>query len=132
LGESSGGDHVERLAVVGIVPCHFGPPLIDRDPAGELQLGHRPPQEGGALAHRLDEHTLEIGPPKEYRQRRKAPTASEISETPSFDREHVQEPLGVIDLLAQRARTEESHGPGPFQDGNESLVTVRSHDSLSS
>jgi hypothetical protein len=125
LGKPPGGDDVEGPAMLEVMARSFRPPLIDLDPVGQLQLGDGPTEKGGALAHRFDEHAAEIGAPEEYRQGGKAAAAPQIGEAPSVVRKHLEESLGVVNLLAQRARTEESHVLGPFQDSNEGLVTVR-------
>lgn len=125
--EPSGNDEVELRSIDLLPGQDLGSTNSNRRSVGDSQFNGGPVEKCAPLGGRIEQDRFEVRPSVKDHEAGNAAARSEIDHAPSAGRDRIEVLSGVFDVGANRARTEETHGPGPMQDGLES----RCHDQVS-
>ena len=121
--ESPANDDVIRPAVARIMGRQFGSGCNHIDAIGDAELDGRPHQERRPFQRRIEQHAMQLLVVGQQRESRQPAAGTQIDQGASRIGNQRSKASGMIQVDAQRARAEESHGPSPFENGKKLLVS---------
>lgn len=88
-----------------------------------VELDERPHEKGGSLRRCIKQRSRHVRSTGKEGYAGQAAPRTKINESSSVAWDQRQVTAGMLEVDAQRARTEETHGPSPFENGEQLFVS---------